>query len=407
MTLVDILGYIYCSLNKLDLAFYTSSIIVLLFHSHLPKENWSYVVCHAIYIINKLLTLVLHNKSSYEILYDTPSTFLDLKKIKQIRKSPSYLHDFHYNIANSTPLSQSSTIIYHLSTYLNYCQLSYNDTWELTQLPPSKNPIGYKWVYKTKFKANKTIKRYKARLVVKKGIDYFDTSSVAKLTSIMLLLAISITQINDDLDEINIIKNFLHQTYKIKDSRSLKYFLGLEIVRFKSRLHVCQRKYALEILSNMGFPTTKSVFTPMTKETKLRKDGDNPLKILDISHFVNKTTLAHGLFYLASSTLHLKNFFILKLGQLYRYLKVYHKILHIPWKILVCELQWLTYILQESKLYFTTPAMLYCDNHFAQYIVANLTFHERIKHIEIDYHIVRESFCPNSFISYQYPPLTK
>lgn len=30
-----------------------------------------------------------------------------------------------------------------------------NNTWELTTtLPPGKNPIGVKWVYKTKYKAN-------------------------------------------------------------------------------------------------------------------------------------------------------------------------------------------------------------------------------------------------------------
>ena len=38
-----------------------------------------------------------------------------------------------------------------------------NETWELTELPPKKQVIGVKWVYKTKCK----IDRYKARLVVK------------------------------------------------------------------------------------------------------------------------------------------------------------------------------------------------------------------------------------------------
>lgn len=42
-----------------------------------------------------------------------------------------------------------------------------NNTWELVELPPSKIPIGCKWVYKIKLKVDGTVERYKARLVAK------------------------------------------------------------------------------------------------------------------------------------------------------------------------------------------------------------------------------------------------
>ena len=55
--------------------------------------------------------------------------------------------------------------------------LQTNNTWEEVDLPPNKKAIGYKWVYKTKLKANGSLERLRARLVIRGftqqyGIDY-------------------------------------------------------------------------------------------------------------------------------------------------------------------------------------------------------------------------------------------
>ena len=55
-----------------------------------------------------------------------------------------------------------------------------NHTWELVDLPLGCKPLGYKWIFKRKLKADGSIDKYKARLVVKgykqkEGVDYFDT----------------------------------------------------------------------------------------------------------------------------------------------------------------------------------------------------------------------------------------
>jgi len=43
-----------------------------------------------------------------------------------------------------------------------------NDTWELTNLPTNKRPIGVKWMYKAKYNPSGEINHFKARLI-KKG----------------------------------------------------------------------------------------------------------------------------------------------------------------------------------------------------------------------------------------------
>ena len=48
-----------------------------------------------------------------------------------------------------------------------YNSIMKNDTWELTELPKNKVPIGCKWLYKSKFNADGSIDKYKARLVAK------------------------------------------------------------------------------------------------------------------------------------------------------------------------------------------------------------------------------------------------
>ncbi|RDX60103.1 Copia protein, partial [Mucuna pruriens] len=57
---------------------------------------------------------------------------------------------------------------------------------------------------------------------------------------------------------------------------------------------------------------------------------------------------------------------------------------------ITCELIWVKQLIQELKFVDVQPMKLYCDNQAALHIASNPVFHERTKHIEIDYHFVRE-----------------
>ncbi|CAL1354242.1 unnamed protein product [Linum trigynum] len=56
----------------------------------------------------------------------------------------------------------------------------------------------------------------------------------------------------------------------------------------------------------------------------------------------------------------------------------------------VSELFWLHWLLSDLGVTQTQPTRLYCDNQAALHIAANLVFHERTKHVEMDCYFVRE-----------------
>jgi hypothetical protein len=54
------------------------------------------------------------------------------------------------------------------------------------------------------------------------------------------------------------------------------------------------------------------------------------------------------------------------------------------------EIMWVQAVLQELRVPGSRSARLWCDNMGAKYLASNPIFHGRMKHVEIDYHFVRD-----------------
>ena len=85
----------------------------------------------------------------------------------------------------------------------------------MINLPPGSKLIESKWIFKKKLKPDRSIDKYKTKLVAKgyrqkEGLDYFDTySPVTRITSIRMLIAIK-TLYNLDIHQMNVKTVFLN-----------------------------------------------------------------------------------------------------------------------------------------------------------------------------------------------------
>ncbi|KAE9598264.1 putative RNA-directed DNA polymerase [Lupinus albus] len=156
--------------------------------------------------------------------------------------------------------------------------------------------------------------------------------------------------VGDNLEEIESIKQILNDKFSIKDLGNLKYFLGMEVARTKSGINLCQRRYCLDLLQDVGLLAAKPASTPMDNTIKLHSSSgsaytnptayrrmlgkliylthtrpDVSFSVSHLSQFISNPTIDHyqaglrilrylknapakGLFFSSSSNLTLKGF---------------------------------------------------------------------------------------------------
>lgn len=100
--------------------------------------------------------------------------------------------------------------------------------------------------------------------------DYslFTKKCTDKFTALLIYVD-DIVLTGNDFSEIQSVKSFLNEKFKIKDLGPLRYFLGLEIARSSSGIILNQRNYTLELLSDTDMLATKPSFTPYDSSLKL------------------------------------------------------------------------------------------------------------------------------------------
>ncbi|RVW62010.1 Retrovirus-related Pol polyprotein from transposon RE1 [Vitis vinifera] len=197
--------------------------------------------------------------------------------------------------------------------------LEKNGTWTITDLPVGKRPVGCKWIFTIKYKADESVERFKARLVARgillslavnqdwclQQLDiknaflngdleeevYMEIppgfeESMAKNQVRLIILYLSrslmpgnwpywIVYVDDiilsgnDMGELQNLKKYLSEEFEVKDLGNLKYFLGMEVARSRKGIVVSQRKYILDLLKETGMLGCKPIDTPMDSQKKL------------------------------------------------------------------------------------------------------------------------------------------
>ncbi|XP_022869604.1 uncharacterized protein LOC111389002 [Olea europaea var. sylvestris] len=75
--------------------------------------------------------------------------------------------------------------------------------------------------------------------------------------------------IGDDSEEISCLQKQLAAEFEMKNLGGLKYFLGIEVARSKGGIFLSQRKYVLDLLSEVGLLECKPADIPIIQNHKL------------------------------------------------------------------------------------------------------------------------------------------
>jgi len=225
----------------------------------------------------------------------------------------------------------------------------------------------------------------------------------------MLIYVDDIIVTSSSQDAIKVLLQALKADFALKDLGDLHYFLRIEVEKKSNGdLLLTQKKYARDILSRVGMANCKPVTIPMPSIEKMSRHDGDPLGPEDSTKY---RSVVGALQYITLTRLDLA----FAVNKVYQYL---HTPTTVHWTTsnviswsarkqatvsrssteaeykamanTTAEMMWVEQLLGELGVRLKVKPRLWCDNLGATYLSANPVFHARAKHIEIDFHFVRE-----------------
>eukprot|EP00253_Pinus_taeda_P014191 PITA_14191 len=193
----------------------------------------------------------------------------------------------------------------------------------------------------------------------------------------------------------------------MKDLGEMHYCLGLEVWRDSSQTFLSQGKYAKSLLTKFKMEECKATFVPLQQNNKLQvndgsKYADATLYKQLVGSIIYLTTTRPNLAYAVSvlsqfMTQPHENHWLAAKGVL-RYLKQQHIVAlssaeekYQAMCVAACEAVWLHRLLQDVGEEQTEATVINCDNKSSIKLAYNLVFHKNNKHIDTQFHFVREN----------------
>ncbi|GKU96386.1 hypothetical protein SLEP1_g9627 [Rubroshorea leprosula] len=219
----------------------------------------------------------------------------------------------------------------------------------------------------------------------------------------------------------------LGQEFAIKDLGCLNFFLGIEVHYTSLGLILSQSKYALDILSKAQMEGCNSISTPMALKARSSHSSNDAFH--DPTHY---RSIVGALQYLTFTRPNLSfaiNYVCQFMNsptignyQTVKRILSYCTFLGsncISWcakkqptvarssaeaeyrsmASTTAEITWLAHLLHDIGMALNNAPILHCDNLSAIYMTINPVFHSHTKHVEIDYHFVREKVALGHLIT--------
>ncbi|KAB2634323.1 hypothetical protein D8674_038379 [Pyrus ussuriensis x Pyrus communis] len=245
--------------------------------------------------------------------------------------------------------------------------------------------------------------------------SFSDSSLFVKIDGsdiILLLLYVDdIILTGSDSTKIQSVIDDLAGVFKLKDMGRLTYFLGLHIqYRDDGSLFISQAKYAMDVLQKAGMDTCKSTSTPshsvnMVCQFMAQPTDVHMVLVKRILRYI-QGTIGYGLHYTKSKEFNITTYSdsdwaadintrrsITGFVQSKKQSTVSRSSTQAEYKALAhcaADVFWVRFVFKDLHQSISVPPFIYCDNLSALALSSNPVFHSKIKHLNTDYHFVRE-----------------